>query len=50
MGDHLVVRPVSDDPIGELRGRLAGRSPSTDEMRRQDREEEAEREDARNAR
>lgn len=50
MGDYVVVRPVSDDPIRELRGVLRGRGPSTDEMRRMDREEEAEREDARNRR
>lgn len=41
MGDHVVIRPALDDPVRELRGVLAGRGPSTDEMRRQAREEEA---------
>lgn len=44
MGDYLVMRPVSDDPIGDLRGVLAGRGPSTDEMRTQARREETQHE------
>ena len=46
-GDHLRVGPMSDDPVGDLRGKYRGRLPSTDEMRRQARAEEAEREDRR---
>jgi AbrB family looped-hinge helix DNA binding protein len=40
-GDRLIVRPVPDDPIGELRGRFAGAGPTVDEMRREARAEEA---------
>lgn len=41
MGDYIVIGPALKDPIGSLRGKYAGRGPSTDEMRRQDREEDA---------
>lgn len=44
LGDRIVMRPMPDDPIGDLRGKYAGRGPSTDEARRQARLEDAERE------
>ena len=47
LGDHVVIGPMSDDPIRDLQEKFRGRGPSTDEMRRQDRAEEAEREDRR---
>jgi AbrB family looped-hinge helix DNA binding protein len=40
-GDRLIVRPVPDDPIGELQGVFAGAGPTVDEMRREARAEEA---------
>lgn len=40
-GDHLILRPAPDDPIEALRGAFKHYGgPSTDEMRRLDREEE----------
>lgn len=44
MGDHVLLRPLPDDPIGALRGKYAGRGPSTDEARREERRAEARRE------
>lgn len=45
MGGYLVVKPVGDDPIGELQGVLKNYAgPSTDEMRREARAEDARRE------
>lgn len=45
-GDRVVLRPVPDDPIASLVGMFKHLSgPTTDEMRAQDREEEAEIED-----
>ena len=41
-GERLVLRPMPDDPIGAAIGSLAGPGPSSDEMRRMDREEEQE--------
>lgn len=43
VGDRVIVRPVGDDPIGEMRGKHQG-GISSDEMRRQARAEEEERE------
>ena len=45
-GDHLVVRPEEDDPIARVRGAFAEqlRGTSSDEMRRENREVELERE------
>lgn len=43
-GDYILVQPALVDPVATLEGKYAGLGPSTDEMRRQDREEEAERE------
>jgi bifunctional DNA-binding transcriptional regulator/antitoxin component of YhaV-PrlF toxin-antitoxin module len=45
-GDHVVVRPVPDDPISRFRGRFAGRGPSSEAARRLAREEEARIEEA----
>ena len=42
--DHIVLRPISDDPVGDLVGKYAGRGPTTDEMRRMEREDDARRE------
>jgi bifunctional DNA-binding transcriptional regulator/antitoxin component of YhaV-PrlF toxin-antitoxin module len=33
-GDHLVVKPVPDDPIVAYRGRFPGRSGSVEDLRR----------------
>ncbi|MFN8630654.1 MAG: AbrB/MazE/SpoVT family DNA-binding domain-containing protein [Chloroflexota bacterium] len=41
-GNSLELRPIPDDPIGSLRGILAGPGPSTDEIRQMLRDEEAE--------
>lgn len=45
-GDHIVVRPVPDDPIAAFRGIAAGRGPTSDEVREELRREEREREEA----
>lgn len=40
-GDHLVLRPAVEDPIAAARGVFKDhKGPSSDEMRRLDREEE----------
>lgn len=46
-GDHLVIRPSPDDPIGAARGSLKEilKGTSSEEMRRQVREEEIEAEE-----
>lgn len=41
MGDYLAIRPATDGPIAALRGKYVGRGPSTGEMRRPARCEEA---------
>lgn len=42
-GDHLVLRPDPEDPVKLARGAFKNSSgPSTDEMRRMEREEERE--------
>lgn len=46
-GDHIVVRPVSDDPVSALLGFAEGRGPTSDEVREELRREEREREDER---
>lgn len=44
-GDELVLRPAPDDPIAALRGAFAKpEGPSSDELRRRSRAEDAERE------
>jgi bifunctional DNA-binding transcriptional regulator/antitoxin component of YhaV-PrlF toxin-antitoxin module len=42
LGDSIEIRPLPDDPIGAALGSLAGPGPTSDEARRQWREEEAE--------
>ena len=44
-GDYLVIKPLPADPIGAAMGSLRGRGPSSDQIRAEAREEEAERED-----
>ena len=44
MGDRVVMRPLPPDPVGALRGKYAGRGPSSDELRREARAEDADRE------
>lgn len=44
-GDHAVVVPVPDDPIGALYGKYAGLGPTTDEIRAEEQAAEAEREE-----
>jgi AbrB family looped-hinge helix DNA binding protein len=44
LGDRVVMRPVVDDPIGDLRGKYRDRSPSTDDARRRERAADAARE------
>ncbi len=39
-GDHVVVRPVPDDPIAAARGAFKGLIGPVDELRRQAREDE----------
>lgn len=44
MGDQIVMRPRSSDPIAALMGKDKGRGPSSDELRKAEREEEVARE------
>ena len=44
-GNLLEIRPLPDDPIAALRGSLRGPGPTTDELREQFRQEEAEAEE-----
>jgi bifunctional DNA-binding transcriptional regulator/antitoxin component of YhaV-PrlF toxin-antitoxin module len=30
LGDRVVIRPLSEDPVGDLIGKYAGRGPSSD--------------------
>jgi bifunctional DNA-binding transcriptional regulator/antitoxin component of YhaV-PrlF toxin-antitoxin module len=39
-GDRLVVRPVPDDPIAAVRGVLAGRIGSSEQLRAQARDDD----------
>lgn len=41
LGDRVVLRPLPAEPVRELRGRYAGRGPSTDRARREARADEA---------
>ncbi len=41
-GNSLVIRPVPGDPIGAALASLAGPGPTSEEIRRQTREEDAE--------
>jgi bifunctional DNA-binding transcriptional regulator/antitoxin component of YhaV-PrlF toxin-antitoxin module len=44
LGDRVVVRPLSEHPIEDLRGKYRGLGPSSDEARKRARREDAERE------
>jgi AbrB family looped-hinge helix DNA binding protein len=37
LGDRVVVRPMSADPVAALKGKYAGRGPSADAARAQER-------------
>lgn len=41
LGDALVLRPIPADPIKAARGSFAGPGPTSDEMRAQERRDEA---------
>ena len=41
LGSRIVMRPVADDPVGELVGKYAGRGPSSDAARRRARSADA---------
>lgn len=47
LGDRVVMRPASDDPVANLLGKHAGKGPSSDEMRRADRAADAARQRSR---
>jgi hypothetical protein len=40
-GDHVILRPLPDDPIEAARGALAGRAGSTADLRRRARADDA---------
>jgi bifunctional DNA-binding transcriptional regulator/antitoxin component of YhaV-PrlF toxin-antitoxin module len=44
LGDRVVMRPVSDHPVGDLQGKYRRKGPSSDQARRQVRRNEAARE------
>lgn len=33
LGDRVVMRPISDDPVAALQGKYAGRGPTADSAR-----------------
>lgn len=37
LGDRVVVRPISDDPVAALQGKYAGRGPTADAARNAER-------------
>ncbi|BEP15253.1 hypothetical protein acdb102_35640 [Acidothermaceae bacterium B102] len=43
LGDRVVVRPLSDDPIEALQGKYRDSGQDTDHVRRQEREQERDR-------
>jgi bifunctional DNA-binding transcriptional regulator/antitoxin component of YhaV-PrlF toxin-antitoxin module len=47
LGDHVVVRPVPDDPIDAARGALKGRIGSAESLRAMARKDEASADDRR---
>jgi hypothetical protein len=47
LGDEVVMRPLPADPIAALRGKYAGRGPSSEQVREQARQEDVEREESR---
>jgi bifunctional DNA-binding transcriptional regulator/antitoxin component of YhaV-PrlF toxin-antitoxin module len=40
LGDRIVMRPLPEDPIGELRGRYRGRGPDTEAARAESRRDD----------
>ena len=40
LGDRVVMRPISEQPLQELRGKYAGRGPRSDQARQESRREE----------
>ena len=44
LGDRVVMRPLGEDPVGDLEGKYRGRGPSTERARRQARTADAARE------
>ena len=42
LGDRVVMRPASDDPVGDLVGKYATKGPSADQARRRARAIDAE--------
>ena len=40
LGDRVVMRPMSEQPLQELRGKYAGRGPRSDKARQESRREE----------
>jgi len=38
LGDRIVMRPLSEDPVTETKGKYAGRGPSADAARAQERQ------------
>ena len=47
LGDRVVMRPLSDDPVSDLEGKYQVRGPSVDQARRRARREEVGRASAR---
>lgn len=47
LGDRVVMRPLADDPAGDLEGKYRGRGPNTDQTRRAARAADSARERAR---
>ncbi len=43
LGDRVVMRPVGDQPVDDLRGKYRGRGPRTDRARKAARDEDARR-------
>jgi bifunctional DNA-binding transcriptional regulator/antitoxin component of YhaV-PrlF toxin-antitoxin module len=41
LGDRVVMRPTSDQPVADLAGKYKGRGPTSDQARRQARRAEA---------
>lgn len=46
-GDYAIVRPMPDDPIAAVMGMFADQGPTTDDMRRAERQAEGSGRDAR---
>jgi bifunctional DNA-binding transcriptional regulator/antitoxin component of YhaV-PrlF toxin-antitoxin module len=43
LGDRVVMRPLGDQPLQQLRGKYSGRGPRSDHVRREARREETRR-------